>query len=523
MPEQQPTPAEILARSAFGFALLAFIPLLLAWIAFLFSPISPDPTFASLRTVIIVSGGLLTLLLLAVCALLLRTPMPRVTDWSQRPAALLGRGWLAGVLLFLLLELNLFAFITLGDVAPAFTGPGRLLLLCWSLLLLGIVATLHQRTLAGWLARTRGLWVGLGLFGTTLLIGLLLVLLHTRLLASLGIADALRGGLDYRELVFYGPEAEAPTAQAFWLEQSRTRVSWLPYAYWRVDTFSGSYINVDAAGLRYTPSYVADDAAAPTMFVFGGSTVWGEGARDAYTIPGHIARILDEHGLPARVFNFGQTGYVSMQDMLLFQMQLLQGNMPDVAIFYQGFNDVLSAWGQGLTGLTLQETQRVADVEAGRLLRGGQPLLSPLSPDLNTHVFSLAGITGAAPENIAARWLANMRMVRALAAAYDVHVLFVWQPSIIFKQSLTASEQGIYARTEAERPGLFDLYAAVDALVRAQPAEEDVLILSDLFAEDTRSIFHDLVHITEVGNAEVAEAIVPLLLHYSNIFSFDER
>jgi hypothetical protein len=106
----------------------------------------------------------------------------------------------------------------------------------------------------------------------------------------------------------------------------------------------------------------------------------------------------------------------------------------------------------------------------------------------------------------------NKTMIEALAEAYNVEVLFVWQPAIIFKDTLSESEQGIYERTENERQGLFALYTEVDAIVRQRVAGMDnVIVLSDFFADDTETIFHDLVHITEIGNARVAEALLPYL------------
>jgi hypothetical protein len=125
---------------------------------------------------------------------------------------------------------------------------------------------------------------------------------------------------------------------------------------------------------------------------------------------------------------------------------------------------------------------------------------------------SQASVVPETPEAIAERWLANRAMIETLAESYGVEVLFVWQPAIMFKDTLSESEQGIYERTERERQGLFVLYTEVDAIVRQRvTGMENVIILSDLFAAETGTIFHDLVHITEIGNARVAEALMPHL------------
>lgn len=125
---------------------------------------------------------------------------------------------------------------------------------------------------------------------------------------------------------------------------------------------------------------------------------------------------------------------------------------------------------------------------------------------------SQAAIVATTPAAIAERWLANKAMIENLAESYGVEVLFVWQPAIMFKDTLSESEQVIYNRTESERQGLFALYTEVDSIVRQRLENlENVVVLSDLFAEETATIFHDLVHITEIGNARVAEALMPYL------------
>jgi len=93
-------------------------------------------------------------------------------------------------------------------------------------------------------------------------------------------------------------------------------------------------------------------------------------------------------------------------------------------------------------------------------------------------------------------------------------VAFVWQPMLIHKTTLSDVERDIVSRTERERPGLFDLYAQADALVEARMDEapaERLVLLSELFTDVETSLYIDLVHINEVGNALVAESLLPLV------------
>lgn len=508
----QESAAETLARSAFGFAFITLIPAIITWIGFLLAPPSPNPTFRTIRLIILAGFGLIVLLIIWGNVYFFRVEQEKLLPLSQRITNLLSKKWFALLIIILLLEINLLAFLLLNNIAPSITNPAKFLMLCWSLVILGIVITANRSDFGKWLEQTKGLWIGTGLLIFAIaMIGILLVF-NNWLVSLTGITDLLRGGLDYRELHFYDDGQTMPSASEFWAEQAQTRVRWSPYTYWVLDEFHGKFINIEANGLRQTPNFA--DENSQTIYFFGGSTMWGEGARDAYTIAGHVAQLLNENSNPQNVVNYGQTGYVSTQDLIWFQLQLVQNNVPDIAIFYQGFNDVLAAWGNDAVGVTLQENMRLNDAEAGRLLRAGQPVLSLPNFDLAQFDMSQAAVISVTPETIANRWFANIAMVEALANSYGVEVLFVWQPAIIFKDDLSESEQAIYERTENERAGLFSLYIEVDTIVQTRINEgnfENIVILSELFVDSDEPIFHDLVHITEIGNAYVAEAILPYL------------
>jgi lysophospholipase L1-like esterase len=502
------TSAESLARSAFGFAFFALIPTVMTWIGFLLAPASPNPRFERIRCVIIIGFGIFTLLMGFVTVQLFRLSPEKLFPPSQKIAAILSNKWIAISLILLLLEINLLAFPLLHNVAPSITNPAKFLLVCWSLLFAGIVFIVNRHSFTNWLLRTRTVWMTTGLIVAIVVLVGLLFSLNNVALQFTGLDDRLRGGLDYRELAFYDDGQPTPSAQEYWREQAQTRVRWSPYTYWVVDEFHGEYVNIDSNNIRFTPNYATENSER--IFVFGGSTVWGEGSRDAYTIPGHLSRLLYENDTSQQVINFGQTGYVSTQDVIWFQLQLTSGNIPDIAIFYEGFNDVLSAWSQDLSGLTLQENMRLNDSEAGRILRSGQPVLRLPNEPLQQYNFSLANVQNADAQTIAERWLANVELVNILADAYDVEVLFVWQPAIMFKSPQTAIEQAIIERWNNERAGLFDLYTEVDAIIRQRIQQYDnIIILSNLFTGVDETIFHDLVHITEIGNGRVAEALLP--------------
>lgn len=501
-----------LARSIFGFALAAWLPLAITWILLLLAPAPPIESYAQLQRSIVSGTGISTLLLLLLVVWAYRLDAMRSKRIAQQFATLFGSPWLALALTLLLVEGNGFALIISQDIAPSITGPGRLLLLCWSLAFGGMLLTLHWRNLQIQYERSRSV-LAIGSIALIAAVTLALLLAVTsRLVERHGLLDRLRGSLDYRPLRFIDDGA-APASHEFWAEQSQSRVRWLPLSYWVVEPFAGDYINVSERGLRRTIS-IDGKADAPLVYFFGGSTMWGEGARDAFTIPSQVAQLLQADDSPARVQNYGQTGYVSAQDLILFQAQLALGNIPKLAVFYQGFNDVLSAQLQGMSGIPYQELRRASDAEAGRLLRQGQPVLQSPSSRPEQLNWSLIATAGATADDVVDRWMANRRLIRAAGREFGVDVLFVWQPTLFSKSPLTEFEIWMLAENDRELPGFSELYRNVNRLVRKRmlaEAWDDVVLLNDIFNDRRDDIFVDNVHTHEIGNRQVAEAIWRLI------------
>jgi lysophospholipase L1-like esterase len=97
------------------------------------------------------------------------------------------------------------------------------------------------------------------------------------------------------------------------------------------------------------------------IFMFGGSALWGTGARDAFTIPSIFATQLQNKGLATEVTNFGESGYVSTQEVSAMLLQLQKGQIPDLVIFYDGVKDMYSAYQQHVAGLPENEFNRVKE------------------------------------------------------------------------------------------------------------------------------------------------------------------
>jgi hypothetical protein len=139
----------------------------------------------------------------------------------------------------------------------------------------------------------------------------------------------------------HGPAmADYPWAEAFFREAQSTPFTYWPFTESRPLEYHGKYVNVDGWDRRtYRPAGVTP-SNAPVVWMFGGSTTWGEGQRDEYTIASYIARASEAAGSPVIVRNYGQRGWTHFQEMILFEQLLASQPRPDLAIFYDGANEI---------------------------------------------------------------------------------------------------------------------------------------------------------------------------------------
>ena len=305
-------------------------------------------------------------------------------------------------------------------------------------------------------------------------------------------------------------------------------VTYVPYVLWKTEPYQGTYIHVDRDGNRETPGSTCGQHSV-NVFVFGGSTVWGDGVPDWGTIPAYLqAELSTPGGRPVCVRNLGQPGWVSTQDVIELQRYLQTGDVPDLAIFYDGFNDVGVLWEGGGVGSPYYTDTIRHRLEPYGLRRAflslaarthGVILLERFLPSLSLaeERFDQVGDPGpdrrAMSPAIVKTYLANCDTVRALAARFGFRYAFFWQPSLDYKRSLlTPQEQQIVQTEETERPGMPEVLRAVYDKVKADARDADHLyFIAEGLQNVAEPVYLDGVHLTHVGNETIASRIVETL------------
>lgn len=329
----------------------------------------------------------------------------------------------------------------------------------------------------------------------------------------------------------FADEPELPAArlqEAYFTELAAAmRLPWEPYVYWRLPEYSGTHIRIGSDGFRRT--WNGDAPPGPTsatrweIWMLGGSALWGIGARDDQTIPSLVSRWLAERGIPAIVRNLAVVGYVSTQETWTLIEELGKGGRPDVVVFYNGSNDVLSSYFNRRAGVTLLEPKLedhwlktvvrrsgIARATRHALFRAGSNLLRAelLSSD---QFLDLTRETARVYRN-------NVDLARRLGASHGFGVLVAPQPLSFHKPSRHPDEELGLKRDDFVHIGGYDVdapgtelggfYLAVyEALAEGLATEPGYCDLRSVFRDESGPRFIDYCHTTELANSRIAAVL----------------
>jgi hypothetical protein len=303
-----------------------------------------------------------------------------------------------------------------------------------------------------------------------------------------------------------------------------------PYLGWTLTDFKSRYVNVED-GIRR--SYEPATAGKPAEIYFlGGSAMFGWFQRDLHTIPSEVARLAEADGIPVRVVNYATPAYVNWQESLKLQDLITSGHRPDVAVFYDGANELVSQFSQGphsevdttLTrqigdqlgyGLTRPPTGRGgllgftdAWARVSAVHRVGERLGLLSDPDgppddvlVSPWLGSQIDKADARGRYAAAIYSRGVDVTRRLADSYGFHADFFWQPTVFSKHVLESEQFALGAvGTDSNAWGK----ATRSARESLPPATVD---LSTAWDGTDKPVMYDFVHSNELGARIVAERI----------------
>jgi lysophospholipase L1-like esterase len=388
------------------------------------------------------------------------------------------------------------------------------------------------RRIGGWLQRlaywAAFIWVQLGV---TILLFVLLSAL------SGAVVNTIRRARQRHEpaetAAYTGTASWAP---AYFRAMHDVHMRWYPYVYWKTAPMRSPYLNIDRHSNRITWNQPPRDNGRPLLrvFCFGGSTTWGAGARDDYTIPSLLAKHLAGHAdYDVEVDNFGQMGWVTSQELIYLYELLRRGQRPDLVIFYDGVNDTFIGYQNGIAGLTQSEFLRSEEFGIMASSSGRKKLYAAAIRTLlmNTGFFDLIKLvkhqdtgdiertetmpqamidylappsdfegTDAVEQDVVNIYRFNQQMVETMGARFGFRGLFYWQPVIYSKSPLTPLERNFVGSRAREK-----FFAGTYKRIASVAPGDGINDISGILDNDSgQTYFIDAWHITEAGNDIVA-------------------
>ncbi len=222
------------------------------------------------------------------------------------------------------------------------------------------------------------------------------------------------------------------------------------YTQFKEAPYKTRFVNVDSNGFRHS---VNQGPWPPqrndfVIFFFGGSTSFGYGVPDHETVSSHLQIILSQQlGIPVKVYNFGRAAYFSSQERILFQKLLVDGHVPDMAIFMDGVNEFALYDGEPGYTKQLKKFMQEADIPLSRKLLSELPLLKlvnhTMRPANNSGLGAVLEGADGAPETemkllagVIRRYQRNRRIIEAISRDFGVASVFVWQPMPLYQYDL---------------------------------------------------------------------------------------
>ncbi len=349
-----------------------------------------------------------------------------------------------------------------------------------------------------------------------------------RLESMRGLSEQAANELLKRNHPYYATQV---WSDDLWAETNRIALEYHPFVLWREKPQSGAHVNVLQNATRLIPGTRCDSGSSYRVFLFGGSTMFGIGSPDDMTIGAYLQELLqDRLEQDVCIVNYASSGWVSTQGVIELIRQLQVRHVPDQVIFFDGYNDSLAAANSGIPNGDYSDGVYAArfnclssssptlsrwfltSTNTGRALTNGLGIdFSPVSncvppPHIEQPITNVTVLAGSA----ARTYFTNYQTVAALAEQYGFNKTFFLQPALgLGDKPMTAFETDLM-QLYADRLPVFEaVYAHIRAEIPDHPGMYD---LADLFSSVTETLYFDPVHVTPVGNEQIARSMVETLM-----------
>jgi len=312
--------------------------------------------------------------------------------------------------------------------------------------------------------------------------------------------------------------AEITWANQYFSDHKNVGASYSDFVVWELNPLSSETINIDDSGRRHTVT--PEGISSGSVWVFGGSTVFGTGVNDANTIPSLLA---EKTGLQA--VNFGGDNYIARQNVIRLLREYETNDTENlIVVFYDGVNDVhvkcrvenldLVTDRQAQIRNALGDNRAAADASPIQLLRPARVLIDKVSqrgglggPGEETEDLYVCDDDVDRADQVARTLVSDWKAAQAITETNGGRFVAILQPvSYLSDTRLDHLTPGAYDAEFAKQ------YSAVYPLIRsyASAAGINFFDLSHVFDHD-EFIYIDFCHVSPNGNEYMAEALATII------------
>ncbi len=321
-------------------------------------------------------------------------------------------------------------------------------------------------------------------------------------------------------------------AKPLYEEMSKLSGEYKEYREWGKKEYHGKYININPEGVRKTwnPN-IPLSKNAKTIYVFGGSTIWGDGVIDDNTIPSYMSKKLNKSGYSFVVYNYGEWAYTYTQGIIHLILLLRDGYRPDYVVFYDGIADIYGAYQSGVPGhlhysYSLRNKFKENKISGIRLIMIGMTnILTEYSKIYNelikinrrldppqsmfqevAHSYDDKELRELS-KGIVEYYGKSLMLLDNLSKSYGFKYICFWQPVSFTGTNVTDEETKSDVRFQDKALIKLHRYTLEYLKTKLFP---HFFNISDILDGKTKSYYIDFAHITEEGNEVVADEIVSL-------------
>jgi hypothetical protein len=283
-----------------------------------------------------------------------------------------------------------------------------------------------------------------------------------------------------------------------WIENVNT--AWQPLQPHRIGDVKTPLINVKD-GVRRSWHPPACDCKRLKVWMYGGSTMFGLGQRDAHTIASELARAAWRDGVALDIDNRGVVGDVHWQEANRYSWDLATYGPPDLVIFYDGINDTSATQ----TLVNRQEGDRYAQVD----FQNDDQWAHIIEANPQEQPDDLPGAEVLHPKRVRiddlgdyarllwVRYERARKMSRNLSTDDHVPTYYMWQPNRLSRPQVPGEPEDSEGSANGRQ-------REVEITARIP---DDVIDLTAVFDRSRRALFYDDQHHNEIGARIMGEAM----------------